>query len=339
MGAEVNERCIPQFVLDDTKRYQAEDLWEGDKEDLTPYHKRRAAGVWAGMATLAVALAVVTGYGYFVLSRQDAQLAQIPGLASSLPAINQHLSSMEKRLGVWRDNQQALAGEMQRMDAGWKTALAAAQDQTARLVAMGQLRLSKEMAARTQTITVQLAQLESNQRAYRSRMSQLEGQLAEARTQMAALHQNYSRELAALREQQAEARREIVSLNDIMTTRQVAFEIHKDEWQEIVPGVSLHLTDTDVRHQRVDGWIEKSPGGGRLWMRGQGIEQPFVFYPHQQDAAYALVVTQVDAKQASGYVLIPKTNGAFNLARFDRQDGSTTPVTLFPVDQSTITGP
>ncbi len=340
MGIEVTEKCVPQFVLDDSRRNRfVEDEWEGERsDDATPYRRRKSAGIWVALATLTVALVVVAGYGYAVLSGQDTQLSEIPGMASSLPAINQHLSSLEKRLADWRDSQQALASRVGEMDSNWKLALDQAKQQTASLVAETQSRLSRESVEQTRVVSAQLAQLESSQRAYQARLSQVEGELVEARRQVAALRQDYSLEIAALHEQQAEARHEIDALNSALATRQVAFEIQKDQKQEIVPGVFLHLTSTNVRYQRFDGWLEPSTTGEKLWIRGQGIQQPFVFYPSQQDEAYELVVTGVNARGALGYLLVPATKGALNETAVDKGE-SATPVMLLPNGQSSITSP
>jgi hypothetical protein len=64
MGIEVTERCLPEFVLDDTRKHHlVDDEWEGDRsDDATPYRRRRSAGIWVALATLAVALAALAGY-------------------------------------------------------------------------------------------------------------------------------------------------------------------------------------------------------------------------------------------------------------------------------------
>ncbi len=336
----ITEGCVPQLVLEGKGRRQGvDDEWENERaDDVSPYRRRKSAGIWVAVATLAIALAFVAGYGYSVLSDQDSLLSQIPGMTSSLPAINEHLSSLEKRLDEWRNSQQALASHVGQMDAGWKLALGTAKQQTAALIAETQINLRREMVAQTQAISAQLLQVESNERTYQARLMHVEAQLAEAREQVSTLRRDYSQEVAALQSQQAEAQREIATLNSALATRQVAFEVQKDQPQEIVPGMSLHLTNTDVRFQRFDGWIEPSPNGEKLWVRGQGIEQPFVFYPNQQDEAYELVVTSVSDKGASGFLLVPAAGSAIDQAGLD--DGkSSTPVTLFPASQSRITDP
>jgi hypothetical protein len=219
------------------------------------------------------------------------------------------------------------------MDANWASALDTAKQQTAALVAETEKHLSRESAERTQSISAQLAQIESAQRAYQARLAQVEGQLANAQQEVVALRRNYSKELAELHQQQTEARHEIALFNSALATRQVAFEIQKDQKQEIVPGVTLHLTSTNVHFQRFDGWIEPSLNGARLWIRDQGIQQPFVFYPSQQDDAFELVVTGVSARGAVGYILIPATNGAINQADVGKLDAPT-PVTLVPTSLS-----
>lgn len=332
-------RCMPELILDDSKRYLAAEEWEDDQaSEVSAYDKRKSAGVWTALATLAVAVAIMAGYGYFVLSQEDTQLAQIPALTNSLPAVGLHLSSFEKRLDAWLGDQQNLTAQVQRMDAGWKSAFGQAREHTSKLIQEAREGLRQELDHRTLALSAQISQMAAAQRAERTRLAEVEKQLDNTRQELASARQDYSRELSALRQQQHEDHGAIASLNNLLTTNQVTFEIQKDKEEEVVPGVSVHLTNTDVRFQRFDGWIELAPARQFIWVRGQGIQRPVVFYPDQRDEAYELVVTRVNQEGAVGYLVVPAQNSAIGQGGLDSENQAA-PVSVIPSGRSEVTGP
>ena len=296
-----------KLAFEDTEIGMQDDSWEGDHSREVPaYHKRRTAGLWTALATLAVALVVAASYGYSVISKNNAQLAWLPGLTKSLSAVRGRLDGLETRLQVWQDGQKNLAARIQQMDAGWKSKLNDVRLHAAKLVNDAYQKEQEELNLRTAAINAQMVQMASRQRAEQIHMAQLEQDLARTRQELASVRENYTRELAGLREQQTSNRREIASINNLLATDEVDFEITKNQGEEIVPGVSLHLTKTDTQRQRFQGWIWLAGNRHTIWVRGQGIQRPVVFYPKAGGEAYELVVTRVNQKDATGYLLIPR---------------------------------
>jgi hypothetical protein len=305
---EANEEYPPELILDDHHRSNTKKDWEADRaeaDEIPAYYKRRSAGVWTCLAALTVALGIAIAYGYAVLEQEGVQLEQIPGLTKSLPPISQHLANLEKRLADSRVAQQGLASQVRNIDAESKGALAETRQHTGRLVAQMQQSLSKQINQQSAALQTQLSQLASDRATERVRLTQVEALLAQEHGELEAARANYARELAAVRNQQAVEHHELASLSSSLPTRQVAFDIQKNQPVEIAPGVFFQLTKADIGRQRFDGWIESRPGHQRVSVQGQGVRTPIVFFPSEDSTALEMVVTRINGIGAVGYVLTP----------------------------------
>ncbi|HXW15456.1 MAG TPA: hypothetical protein VEN79_13185 [Terriglobia bacterium] len=314
-----NDRCAPEFEMDGIHRFEAARNWESDRpemEDVPAYFKRRSAGVWTCLATLAVALAVVVAYGYSVLRQEGIQSEQVPGIAKSLPAIAQHVSNLERRLADSRAYQQNLASEMQKIDAKSMAALDQTRQQTGKQITSVKDALLKGLNQQTLAFQAQLAELMSERNANRLQLAQVEEQLSKARDELETARKDYESQVAALREQQGIEDRELASISSSLPTRQVAFEAQKNQAAEVIPGVTFHLTKTDVRHQRFDGTIVPTPGKQRISVQSQSVQSPVTFFPSEEVKPYVMVVTSIDQKGVTGYLLIPAKSGTMESTDF-----------------------
>lgn len=88
--------------------------WEGQEQpDAPAYHKRRSAGLWTALASLAAALAVLAIYGYSVVSNQNTRLAWLPGSTKPIAAVRARTASLESSLKEWSSRQKNLAAVAQ----------------------------------------------------------------------------------------------------------------------------------------------------------------------------------------------------------------------------------
>jgi hypothetical protein len=309
---QASERYAPEFEMDHLDRSQATRDWASDRpevEDVPAYFKRRSAGVWTCLATLAVALAVVVVYGYSVLKQEGIQSEQVPGITKSLPAIAQHVSNLERRLADSRADQQNLTSAMQKIDAESMAALDQTRQQTGKQIASVKDALLKGLNQQTLVFQTQLSQLMSERNADRLQLAQVEEQLSKARYELETARKDYDSQVAALREQQGVEDRELASISNSLPTRQVAFEAQKNQAAEVIPGVTFQLTKTDVRHQRFDGMIVSTPGNQTISVQSQSVQSPVMFFPREQAKPYVMVVTSVNQKGVTGYLLIPAKSG------------------------------
>lgn len=306
--APVQEKWRAEYepTFDDIEIRMPEEAWDSDQpNDMPTYHRRKTAALWTAVASLAVVLAVIAAYGYSVISNQNSRLAWLPGLMKSVSAVRERTDGLEASLKQWGSRQEKLAAQVQRLDVGWKSGLDGVRQHAADLVNSAYQKQQEELNQRTAALNAQIAEMATRQHAEHVRVGQLEKQLADTRQELAAARQNSNREVAALQQQQISTQHAIASLNNVLSTNQINFEAGKNQDIEIVSGVSLHLTSTDIGHQRFGGWIWLARNRRRLWVRRQVIESPVVFYPVRGGEAYELVVTRVGQKEVRGYMLVP----------------------------------
>jgi sortase A len=87
--------------------------------------------------------------------------------------------------------------------------------------------------------------------------------------------------------------------------RRVPFEVIASHSRQLTPGISIGLTQTDVADRRADGWIWVMPDRRTIWLRGQGIHQPLIFYGHKDGKMRELVISKISRDSMAGYLLLP----------------------------------
>lgn len=293
------------FPIDDTEICPDEE-WESDQSiDTLVDHRRGTAALWTAIAVLAVALAVAVTYGYSVISKQNTELMWLSGRTSSLGAMRGRVETLETLLNRSDVRQAILAARVQNMDSDWRSGVDAVRLRAAGLVANARQSADRDLGQHTAALNAEIEQVATRQHAQLALIAQLEDQLANTRREMAAAKAEYTRRLAVLRQLQVSSQQEIYSLNNVLSTDQVNFEAEKNRDAEIVQGVELHLSGTDMAHQKFRGWIRIAGGQRTIWVRNHPAELPVVFYPKPGGEAYELVVTKVNPQGVSGYLLAP----------------------------------
>jgi len=316
---QAGEGHVAELKLDTLHRREAARDWEIDEpvaDEVPAYYQRRSAGVWACIATLTVALGVIAGYGYAVLSQEGIQAERVPGIAKSLAAIAQHVGNVETRLANSQAGQQRLAAQVRNFDAQSQAALTGDRLETRQLVASVKAALLRDLNQRNAAFQTQLAQLSAERNADRAHLAVVVDQLAQARNELASAQQGFAAQVAALRDEQGEEHRELASMSSAIPTRQVEFEAQKSQKDQLLSSIFFLVTKTDVRHQRFDGTIALEPDNQKVSVQGQGVRSPVVFFPGGHGKACVLVVTSVTPNGVSGYLLIPAKNGATDAPDF-----------------------
>ncbi|MEJ2007663.1 MAG: hypothetical protein P8Z30_05810 [Acidobacteriota bacterium] len=306
--ARTNDKRIVEYepIFEDTGIHLSDEEWDSNESnDMPVHHKRRAAGLWTALASLAVALAIVAGYGYSVISKQNSELARLSGRLDSFSAIPGRTSKLEVGLEEWETRQTSLAAHVQSLDAGLKPGLDKVRLHAAALVANADQREQEALGQHTAILNAQISEMTSHQHAQQIHIAQLERELASTRQELSSAREGYEHELAALQQQRIATQQEIVSLDNRFSMDQVAFSVEKNKDEEIVPGVILHLTRTNAAHQRFRGWIRLLTSNRRIWVRDNSIERPVIFHPGPGGKAYELIVTRVNSGGAAGYLLVP----------------------------------
>ena len=258
------------------------------------------------LRTLAVVLLLTLvgagAYGYFALRKHNIQLSELPGVQESLTLVSERLDAAETRLRTWSADWDALDVRLNKLEGRLGRTAAAAREtarkQTQELTAQLQARIEAQLDERDQALDARLNQLEAEQQAGRT-------QLAALGDQVSAVRQQTGRDLGALHQQVARGERNLDELSRQLQRRRVDFELAREYTRELAPGVSLHITKTDRRFQRVKGWLWLMPDRRTVWVRELGLQQPLVFYHKGSDQPNELVITRVAEDAVIGYLVLP----------------------------------
>lgn len=259
---------------------------------------RTSTGMRVAVVLLTVLLIGSAIYGYKALRQHSDQLSQLPSLEQSLSALSGRMDAAETKLTTALSDWQAVADHVAKLDRKVSANLQLARRQTQEMVSQLRAELRSEMNQRAQALETRMDHLESAQASQRAQLAQFDEKLA-------ASTNDTRRELASLHEEVAENRSHTGELARRIEVERVNFEARRNSVQEIVPGVSLKVTKTNVSYQRFNGWAWLLPDRRTLWIRNQNVEQPVVFYRKETGERYELVVTDVSKDFVLGYVLRP----------------------------------
>ena len=273
---------------------------------IPPSQKRTGTALWLALMALAIALAGETWYGWLALQKHGIQLSQLPGVQETLSALGGRIGATEAKLGALAADWDGLVKRVTKLDRKFSSELQLARKQTQELIAQAQGHMQAELDKRTQVIDGRLSQVEFNQDAQREHLAQLQKQLeARVREEVASVRKDTGTDLASLHEQVDQSQGELHALARKLDRERVDFEATKNDTREIVHGISLRVTNTNVSYQRYAGYLWFLPDTRTLWLPNVGVQQPVVFYPKQGGQPYELVVTRVAKDSVVGYLLQP----------------------------------
>lgn len=265
--------------------------------------------LWMAVMALALALLGVTWYGHLALQKNDIPLSQLPGIQQLVAALGGRMDATEAKLRDLTANWDGLVHRVAELDRKVSSSLQVARKQTQELIAQAQERIQAEIDKRTQVIDARLARVESNQEAERERLAQLQEQLAKevgnVRQEVAAGREDTGRDLAGLHQQVDQSQPELHALARRLDRQRVDFELAKNVAEELVPGVSLTVTRTNVSYQRFEGYLWVLADRRTLWLPNVGAQQAVAFYSKEDGQPYELVVTGVKKDGVVGYLLVP----------------------------------
>lgn len=89
------------------------------------------------------------------------------------------------------------------------------------------------------------------------------------------------------------------------TLGRVTFEVSMNHRRELVPGISLGLSSTDVPGSRMNGWMWVMPERRTIWLHDTSAHEPVIFYGRRDGRMRELVITNVNATSVAGYLWTP----------------------------------
>lgn len=275
--------------------------------------QRQMAGVktrrlWTAVVLLALVLAGAIGYQYMTEGKHNLEFARLPEMQSSIQGLGQRLESAETGLNSLTSGWQTLVTRVSTLEGRVSRNLQAARKQAQELRAqMTQFedRLQAQLQESTQKLQARLDGLESRQEAQQGRVARLQEEVASLQQELASVRNITGRDVADLRVDVSKNEREVGSLARQIARERLEFEAVKNRTQELVPGVSLFVSKTNVSYQRFDGRLWLLEDRRTLWFRGRSVQQALVFYSKQNRAPYELVVTRVSKDGVVGYLVRP----------------------------------
>jgi hypothetical protein len=265
----------------------------------------------AGWAVALLLLALVGGglYGYYSYTRSGKVLAEFPLFQQSLGAAGQRLDAAEQALRGWADDWEAMMARVGKVEQTMGAGLRSARDYATEQSAKVQREFHNEMDVRTDSLQASVARLEADLSEDREQLASLQQELDTTRTELAGdielARQEGRQRNESLSKEFELSRNDLDSLNHRLDRRRLDFEARTNQTLEVAPGITLTVSSTDVRYQRLEGRVHVVSDGRILWLRGHGIQQPVILYKEKDERPYELVFTRVTESGVVGYALEP----------------------------------
>lgn len=273
------------------------------------YYRRKTGASWLTVVVLFLLLVGVAAYSYLAFRKNNLSLAQLPGLQSVVSTLGGRMDATEAQLRDLTANWSGLSDRVSTLEHKVSAGLIASRKQSEEMVAQAEKRMQAQIDQRTQATDARLARIESNEAQDRSRIAEVQGQLrtqvSDLRQAMATGQESTGRNLSDLHQQVARNQDDVHALARQMTREKVNFEVAKNSTVEVVPGISLTVSKTDVSYQRFQGYLSLTADGRTLWLRNIGAQQAVPFYSKEAERPYDLVVTRVNHDGILGYLLLP----------------------------------
>jgi predicted nucleic acid-binding Zn-ribbon protein len=316
------------------------ELEEGKQPELPPlntpqgrgWRMRRGRGPARRLMLLTLVLALGAAAWYVPGLRQYLEVfSQIPAVRESMTSLQEGFEVVRNDVRRWAAEQDALKEHLAALDAKVTTGIDAARRQASALSAAMEQRLAERLEARAGRIDRRIEELDSVRTAEGSRVARLEEEMVHLRHSVARLDDRMlsvdgvPRQLAGLErridENESDLRRTESRLEEEeqVGSKRFDFELPKASTRQLAPGIVAHLTRTNVKFQRYDGWLRLVEEGRTLWIRDQSILQPLIFYEGAGNGQHEFVVTRLSGDTAIGYLKIPQeADGHWSLSLLGR---------------------
>ena len=276
--------------------------WSAQQETIEARGRGESHASWVFILALAVALPVLACIGYLAVNKENIQIAKLFGDGAAVNTLSQRVDTAESTLRDATGRWEGLSQRVTTLEGKLNHNLQQSRKYAESLSEQLHEQMRAELAARTSTFDARLTQVESEEAAQRLQLAEVEGEL---RQQIASAQEETGRDLLSVHQQLDNNARNLGSLSQRLDRQRVNFEVPKGRTVEPVPGISLHISGTNNRHERFRGSLGLLQDGRTLALRDEGVDQPVRFYPKEGEEPYELVVTDVTKHSVSGYLLVP----------------------------------
>jgi len=297
----------------------------GKAENVTGEPKRSLQPLWWGLVALALAVAII-GVAWYVYPKLQHQGAAIADLEKAQIATEKEVKGLPPPFNpqvmvTARERLREKAREFEHKTAAniaavRKQALAASEDAFLRAKAL--------VDAKMLAVDTRLAGLESSHAREARRVAELNTEIGKLRDQLnlqaneilAVRHELANRkeivehEIAQLKRNDESNHKGVESIEAVLATHRVEFEVTKHHSTEVVPGIYVEIDKANPSFSYVNGWMRVLPEDRTFWLRRQDVNEPFIFYGAKTDKHYELVLTGMRGTSVKGYLVLPEASPA-----------------------------
>lgn len=290
--------------------------------DLDPPEGGRSR-FWLWFAIFVLTCGLLAGGAYWQsrLAGHDGLFSQLKGWPAALELVRQQVAAAEQKLSALPGQFQSLSARLNGLEARLAAGLDRAQKSTRDLGVSLRNQMGSEVAsarrdARDQAAALhaRIGELESQRQAEAARAAQLEQEVARLNARLSGIDSGVetlrgasARESNDLREEVRRTAARVAEVANFNNRERTRFEAARGTTQEISPGFRLHITRTDPRYRRFDGWLQLVNDQGRfLWLRDQSMLQTIAFYAGENTLRHDLVITDLTSRGVVGYVIFPR---------------------------------
>lgn len=296
---------------------------EHETERLRESSRRHHYVLSAAVIVLAALIAGLAWYAYPILKNHDSSLARLTGIEPMVGTLNGQIKNVESKLAELPSSHEDMRQQIDRLRSDMRTRVESARRQASDASAAMLQRVESEIGVQVNGLRTRLANLESSRDNDQMRIASLQQELSEVRGEVARQSEELAatrrqidgksaatdQQLASLQQGEQRNRSDVDRIANDLAVERVSFEVPKGHSRELAPGISMGLTGTDVPFHRVNGWMWFLPDRRTIWLRGQSVQEPVIFYGLEDGKKRELVITHVTRNSVVGYLILPKTQG------------------------------
>lgn len=280
--------------------------------------ERRIMILWLLFVFVVVSMILGGAWGYRRLQAGEALIAGLPdreAIDSLIANVNARADSLVAEASALSANSeliQAFSSRLAALESSIGTRFASIRNevrQDARKEAESRVaEYWTELAGQVGEMTPRLEELERSQEHNQAAFDDLSREMARMRSEVAgdiAALRIRSQELGELTNARLSGNeRSLEALSREVGRERLDFELFAQDQLEVAPGTILHISDTDVSRQKVDGWLHLVEQGRIVRFEDHPVQEAFVFYD-TDPRPYELVFTRVKPNEAIGFLRVP----------------------------------
>jgi len=292
-------------------------------------HVRHSRAMWVLMVLATAGFATYLWYGGVPwIGDNNAMARRLPAIQKLVDGATERLATVEQKVNSWVQVRDSFDHRITGLE---RSKSAPADNRVLRERAVpandrGVQKMAADAAAGVQDANENIRSLQSRLGDVASReqetgdgLNRLSGDIAGLRNEVRIMRKDYGDQIDQVQRENANRTGSISSidrklnsnsselhlLSDSVNRDRVDFEVVHNQTEEVAPGIFLTVRDTDVEHQRINGWLQIAEDGRTVVIRDQGAQKVMAFNTRGDSRSRELVFTFIGKNGVAGYMLIP----------------------------------